>query len=268
MSGDNLPGLEIRNHTDTKAYKDIRISSKERYDGEPYNFTVNLGNASELDRVVEMHLLSASIPNIANNISAALENSTFTATSTAYGPISVLFTDGFYTTDQVIARLQSEINIAIAPDTISITQNQITKKLVFTLSGGTMAYDSTGLNRTLGIVEDIAAVGSTSAQAIPALNGSTVFYVHSQDLANNKTYLNTNGNIRDVNGAFTIPIDVPFGLYQTYEPTEMDRHVYGRFGKSLKNFKFIIRTNGGRLYTELTDNFDVVLTLRLYWHTE
>jgi hypothetical protein len=268
MSGDNLSGLEIRNHTDTKAYKDIRVSSKDRFEGTPYDFTANLGNASELDRIVEMHLLAVSIPNIAYNVSAALGNNAFTSTSSVDGPISVLFADGFYTTDQIIARLESEINLVLTTATITIAQNAFNKKLSFTLSSGTMSYDSTGLNNTIGITEPIPLVGATSAQALPALNGSTMFYIHSQDLATNKTYLLTDGNIRDVNGAFSIPVDVPFGVYQEYQPTELDRHVYGRFGKSLKNFKIVIRTNEGRLYTELTDNFDVVLTLRLYWHTE
>ena len=269
MSGDSLAGLEIRNHTDTKAYKDIRISSKDRLSGEPYNFNINLGNASDLDRVVEIHLISASIPNICYNISSANGNNIFSFTGTISGVQQIVIDDGFYTTSQIMTILKNEIDLVIAPSTITIEQSEFTKKITFTVIGAdTLLYPNTGLNKTIGILNQIGPLGTATAQGLPALNGSTMFYIHSQDISPNKTYLNSNNGIRDVNGGFTIPIDVPFGFYQEYHPTDLDRQVYGRFGKSLKNFAITLRTNGGRLVTELTDNFEMVLTIRFYWHTE
>jgi len=267
--GDALDGLEVRNHSDTSQYKILRVSSKERVTGEPYDFLVNFGNDTRLDRITELHLMNASIPNVANNISVAIGNNTFTYTGTVSGLNTVVFTDGFYTTDQVIARLQSEMNLSIAPSTIAVTQNAFTGKITFTVTGAeTISYDNTGLNLTLGITEVIPAVGATSAQGIPALNGGTIIYIHGVEMANNATYLSSDtGNITDVNGAFTIPINVPYGLYQTYkgEP-ELDRQVYGRNGKSLKQMRIILRGNGGRLLTEITDNFESVLVFKAFWN--
>lgn len=270
MSGDALEGLEIRSHSDTSRYKILRVSSKERVSGEPYNFLCNFGNDTRLDRITEVHFMNASIPNLANNISLAIGNNTFTYTGTVSGAQQVVFTDGFYTTQQVITRLESEINLAIAPSTISVQQNAVTGKITFTVTGAeTIAYDNTGLNLTIGITEPIPAVGATSAQAIPALNGGTVIYVHGVELANNITYLSSDtGNITDVNGAFTVPVDVPYGVYQTYQgEPETDRQVYGRNGKSLKQMRVVLRGNGGRLLTEITDNFETVLVFKVFWNS-
>lgn len=269
-NGDALDGLEVRSHSDTKSYKFLRVSSKERLTGTPSNFTVGFGNADILDRCTEVHLMACSIPNVGNNISAAIGNNAFTFTGSISGPGTVLFTDGFYSLNQVIARLESEINLVIAPSTISITQNQFTKKIVFAITGAeTIQYDATGLNNTLGFTEPIGPVSSISAQGLPTLNGSTVMYIHSSDMANNTTYLSSDtGGIIDVNGAFTIPVNVPYGSYQDYVANEnLDRQVYGRNGKSLKNIRFTIRTNGGRELTEISDNFEVIIVLKLFWHT-
>lgn len=269
MSGNQFSGTLIREHDDTERFRFFRVSSKERITGEPYDFDVNFGNLSELANVGEIHLMQASIPNIMNNVSVAIGNNAFTYTGTISGPQTVLFTDGFYSTNQIIARLQSEINLAIAPSTIAIAQNAITGKITFTITGAeTIQYDNTGLNFTIGITETIPAVGAVSAQALPTLNGSTVFYVHSQDISTNKTLLNSlDGDINDVNGAFTIPVNVPYGVYQSYIGNErLDRVVYGRDGRHLKNFKITLRTNQGRLCTELTDNFEMVLVFKVIYN--
>lgn len=268
MSGDRLSGLQVIQHDDTKHYKFYRISSKERLNGTPYNFSVLFGNDSRFDRVTECHLISASIPNVMNNISADLGNNIFTANASIAGPINVLFVDGYYNTNQVIARLESEINLIIAPSTISITQNPITKKLVFSVIGESIQYDNTGLNFTLGITENIPAVASVSAQALPNLTGNTMIYIHSRDLGQNVTYLSGNGEVNDVNGAFVIPVNVPYGVHQTYEGNEnLDRQVYGNAGRSIKGLQIVLRGNNGRLLTELSDNFESVITLKLLYHT-
>jgi hypothetical protein len=268
MSGDRLSGLQVIQHDDTKHYKFYRISSKERSSGTASNFTVLFGNDSRFDRVTECHLISASIPNIMNNISADIGNNVFTANASIAGPISVVFVDGYYNTNEVIARLESEINLIIAPSTISITQNAFTNKLVFSVTGEAIQYDNTGLNFTLGITENIPAVASVSAQSLPNLTGTTMIYIHSRDIAQNVTYLGSDGAVNDVNGAFSIPVNVPYGVHQSYSGNEnLDRQVYGNAGRSIKGLQIVLRGNGGRELTELNDNFESVITLKLMYHT-
>jgi hypothetical protein len=269
MAGNNFSGQLVRQHDDNERYTFVRISSKERKNGNPYNFVANFGNDVKLDNITEIHLMQASIPNVMNNVSADIGNNTFTYTGTVSGAQQVLFTDGFYTTNQIMARLQSEMNIAIAPSTVSVVQNAITGKITFTITGAeTITYDNTGLNFTIGFTSSIGPIGAVSAQSLPSLNGSTLFYVHSTEMSNNNTILISGGsNIEDVNGAFTIPVNVPFGVYQNYTGNEnLDRIVFGRTGRSLRNFRITTRTNGGRLATEITDNFEIVLVLKVLYN--
>jgi len=267
--GNSFGGQLVRQHDDNERYTFLRISSKERTSGNPYDFDARFGNDIKLDNITEIHLMQASIPNIGNNVSADIGNNVFTYTGTVSGPQQVVFTDAFYTTTQIINRLESEINLAIAPSTISVAQNATTGKITFTVTGAeTITYSNTGLNFTLGFTESIGPIGAVSAQALPTLNGSTLFYIHSTNMSNNNTLLLSAGsNIEDVNGAFTIPISVPFGVYQNYTGNEnLDRIVFGKTGRSLRSMRITLRTNGGRLFTELTDNFEMVLVLKVMYN--
>lgn len=268
-NGDRLTGTLVTQHDDTKAYKMFRISSKERTGGTPYNMTANFGNDPRLDRITEAHLISASIPNVFPNVSAAKGNNTFQATATIAGAISIVLDDGFYSTSTLSAKLKALIDPIIAPSTVAVTQDSVTQKVTFTITGAeTISYLSEGSGSTLapfiGIISDSAVLGTYTTDTPPALNGETMFYIHSRELASNSTYLPTTQNVTDVNGFISIPVTVPFGSYQQYQPTEnLDRAVYGRAGKSMRDVTLTLRGNGGRLLTELTDNYEVVLVIKL-----
>jgi hypothetical protein len=268
-TGDRLEGTLVSQHDDTKAYKFFRISSKERISGTPYNFEANFGNDPRLDRITEVHLISASIPNVFPSISAAKGNQTFQATGTVAGAINIVVPDGFWTTANLISYLETEINTVIAPSTVAITQDVNTQKLTFTITGAeTIVYLSEGSGSSLapyiGILADSAPLAAYTTDTPPALNGETMFYIHSADMSQNSTYLSqASGNILDVNGFVSIPVTVPFGAYQNYQPTEaLDRAVYGRAGRSLRSVRITLRGNGGRLLSELTDNYEMVLVVK------
>lgn len=273
MSGDKLSGLEVIQHDDTKNYRYYRVSSNERISGTPYNFVVNFGNLSELDRVTEVHLISASIPNVSNNISVDIVNNTFLANGSVTGVISVVVPDGFYNTSGLITYLQTEINNIITPNTVTITQNTSTNRIEYVVTGETIQFLSVDSGSTIsdqiGILTDSAFLASYTSDSLPSLNGNTMIYVHSSQLATAVTLLSSaSGGVTSVNGAFGIPVNVPYGVYQYYQGTELDRHVYGKHGKSIKNFTITLRGNGGRLLTEITDNFEVVLVIKTYWHND
>jgi hypothetical protein len=195
-TGDRLEGTLVTQHDDTKAYKMYRISSKERISGTPYSFNVNFGNNPRLDRITEVHLISASIPNVFPNVSAAKGNNTFQATATIAGAINFVVPDGFYSTSNLIAFLKAQIDAVIAPSTVSITQDTTSQKLTFTITGAeTISYLSEGSGSTLapfiGILSDSAVLAAYTTDTPPALNGTTMIYIHSRELADNSTYLNT-----------------------------------------------------------------------------
>ena len=266
FEGDRLEGQLVTQHDDTKAYKFFRISSKERLSGTPTNFQVNFGNDPRLDRITEIHLISASIPNVFPNISAEKGNNTFQATATIAGMVSFVIPDGFWNTTRLMSYMQDQINAAIAPSTVAVTQDPNTQRITFTITGAeTMIFGQGTLAPTIGILAPSAPLGVYTADTTPSLNGETMFYIHSSELAQNSTYLNTNGNIIDVNGFISVPVTVAYGAYQNYQPTEnLDRAVYGRAGKSLRGISIVLRGNGGRLLT-MSDNYEMVIVVKVMY---
>jgi hypothetical protein len=268
--GDELAGLKVIQHDDTNRFKFFRISSKERTSGTPSSWNVNFQNDSRFDKVVEVHLVSISFCNCFPNVSAAKGNNTFEAVGTVAGAISFTVPDGFYTTTTLMAEIQTQLNAAIAPSTVAITQDGTTNRITFTITGAeTIAYENVASGSTisdaLGIINNSAALGTFTADAVPNLNGETMLYVHSPDLAQNLTYLSSATGVNDVNGMFSVPITVPVGAYQSYQPDEQDRIVYGRHGRSLRNFRITLRGNGGRQLTEMPDNHETVIVLKMLW---
>lgn len=273
MASNELEGTLVRTHSDTRRFKYLRISNQERISGTPYDFECAFGTDVILDHIIDLHLHSVSIPNVAYNISAAIGNNNFRAIFTIAGPQLIIFPDGFYSTAQVIARLTTYINAFIAPSTMAITQDPITNLLTFTITGAEtmqMLSSASGstIASTLGIYADsLAGIGVFITSSIPNLRGASYYFIHSLELGANITYLiSQNGQTQDVNGMFSIPVDVAYGVNQTYQAdNENDQIVFGRSAYSLRRFRITLRTNHGRLLTELPDNAEVVIVLKVFW---
>lgn len=273
MSSNELEGQLVRTHDDTRRFKILRLSTAERTNGQPYDFVVNLGNDFRMDTAIEVHLVSASIPNVGNNVSSAIGNRGFSITFSASGLITVPFNDGFYNIGQIITVIENAVNPIIAPTVLTITQDPVTGKLTFSVAGGpqTFSWDGASVLYNLatylgGAAPQAGPLTTYTLPSLPSLYGSTMFYIHSQELAPELTYLQSNGDgVNSVNGMFTVSVNVPFGSLQTYSANDQDRVVFGRIGRSARNFHLTFRTNGGRLYTELTDNQEAVLVMRLLW---
>lgn len=263
----------MRTHDDTRRFKFFRISTLERTNGEPYNFTVNFGNDFKLDSSIEIHLVSASIPNLGYNTSIAQGIRTFRMSFNIAGLVEFDIDEGFWNIDQLLTYINTALNAAIAPSTISLSQDPISGKIRALITSGAeqfqwLSYDDGNefANVLGGLATSPPNQGNYIFEAVPALYGSTMYYVHCQELAPELTYLQADGSdVNSVNGMFTIPVTVPYGSLQTYQGTELDRVVFGRIGRSTRNFTLVFRTNGGRLYTELTDNQEAVLVIKALW---
>lgn len=273
MAANELEGTLVRTHADTKRFKYLRISNQERVSGTPYDFECAFGTDVRMDHVIELHLHSVSIPNIANNVSAAIDNNVFQANFTIAGPFNIVIPDGFYSTSSMLAYLTTQINAFIGPSTIAITQDPITNLITFTITGAetmqilSLASGST-LAPTLGIYADSGAgLATYTTTSIPNFRGATYYFIHSLELGSNVTYLiSQNGQTFDVNGIFSIPVDVAYGVNQTYHAdSELDQIVFGRSAYSLRRFRITLRTNHGRLLTELPENAEVVIVLKVFW---
>lgn len=270
MASNELEGNPIVEYNQSRKFRYLRIASNERTNGDPYNFLAQFGNDIRLDHTVAMSLQSITFPNIADNVSSAIGNDQLLLDFTTAGIVPVSFAAGYYSTAQIIALITAAVNPIITPSVLTITQDAISNKLVFVVTGGdtltfmTAAQGST-LSPTLGILAQAGPAGGLTATALPNLRGATVLFVHSYELGGNVTYRMTPGSdVEDVNGILTVPIDVPYGAMQVYKPTDEDILIFGRIGTSTRNFQIVMRVDNGRLYTELTDNQPFILTFKVF----
>jgi hypothetical protein len=262
----------------TNRFKYIRISNQERTSGTPSNFTVALGNDPMLDRCTEIQVMTCSIPNVEYNVSEAIGNNTFTITFLP-GNVVRTFTvfDGLWTTAQLIAKINTLLppagTFTAAQDPNSGVIFFISTVSPFVISGSPTFPNTTSMNSYLGFTQDSdpAGVLQYDADTKPSLFGSTMMYVHSPEMASNVTYLDTlttGGRINDVNGFISIPVTVPYNSVQNYIGQPEDRIVFGRRGRSVRNFSIVLRTNNGREMLDLGDNDQVVIVLKAFFSVD
>jgi len=267
-TGNDFSAVRTAKWQDTNRFKYIRINNQERSSGTPTNFQVNLGNDALLDRCEQIQLMSCIIPNVGFNVSAKIGNNTFTIEFAGSPPTILVIPDGFYTTADILTIL----NTIPAPlGTIVFTQDPITGSIVATSSAlnitiiGSASFPNTsGLNSYLGFTSIQSASLIIASQSRPALNGDTIFFIHSAELGMNVTYLDTKtsgGLVNDVNGMFSIPVTVPYNQIQSYIGQAEDRIVFGRRTRSVRNFNITLRTNNGRELV-LGENDQVVIVLK------
>jgi hypothetical protein len=267
-TGNDFSAVRTAKWQDTNRFKYIRINNQERSSGTPTNFQVNLGNDALLDRCEQIQLMSCIIPNVGFNVSAKIGNNTFTIEFAGSPPTILVIPDGFYTTADILTIL----NTIPAPlGTIVFTQDPITGSIVATSSAlnitiiGSASFPNTsGLNSYLGFTSIQSASLIIASQSRPALNGDTIFFIHSAELGMNVTYLDTKtsgGLVNDVNGMFSVPVTVPYNQIQSYIGQAEDRIVFGRRTRSVRNFNITLRTNNGRELV-LGENDQVVIVLK------
>lgn len=266
-TGNDFSAIRTAKWQDTNRFKYIRINNQERSSGSPTNFQVNLGNDPLLDRCEQIQLISCIIPNVGFNVSAKIGNNVFTIQFTGFPAIALVIPDGFYTTADILTLLNT---IPAPSGTLVFTQDPITGSIVVTSSAlvvtviGSASFPNTsGLNSYLGFTSTQTSLIVTS-ESRPALNGDTIFFIHSAELGMNITYLDTRttgGSINDVNGMFSVPVTVPYNQIQSYIGQAEDRIVFGRRTRSIRNFNITLRTNNGRELV-LGENDQVVIVLK------
>lgn len=275
-TGNDLHGIRTISYDDNNRFKYLRITNMERSGGSANDFTVTMGTDPVLDKCIEIQVVSVTIPNVGNNVSTQKGNNIFSIDFLPNNVRTVVVPDGYYTTAELIAL----INTIVPPSgsftaTQSITTGKITltsSAVPFVISGSGIYQNPTRLNSYLGFTTTSPAVGvlTHTADSRPSLSGDTMFYVHSADIAFNATYLNnelSGGGNADVNGFISIPVNVPHNTYQTYRPIDRDRITFGRYPKSVKNLRFTLRTDFGRILT-LGDNDLVTIVLKMFYEVD
>ena len=272
--GDDLVGTRVVQLEDTNRFKYYRVQSSEAVSGPNYNFNMLFGNDVRMDQVIAVGLDKVVVMNGMPNVSATKGNTVFSFIGSTIGAQSIVIAGGYYTTATLMSALQTQLNAILSGvgTTYTLTQNAITNLITFTRTAGAetlrfLPAPANAMASTLGIITgSVGFVANYTTECIPDLTGEKVIYLHSAEIAPNLTYIGTNGQVSDVNGAFTIPVNVPIGQYQTYDGKDSDRIVMGRHGRPIRGFNFTLRGYGGRILSDMPANASVVIVLKLFYN--
>jgi len=177
-------------------------------------------NDSDLHQIHKIHLKTIIFPNSSYNINEY----TNTIKITSSDMITVLpIANGQYNLDSYLLALKEKLDLASFPNTFIITQDQITKKLIFKKSGGAqfkLNGKDSGNNqwRESGCKKDVDSIGLTAiSSSMPDLSGLRHVYIES--ITSGKTLLT--GNVAKYSVIADFSISVPFGSFQTLEFDEI-----------------------------------------------
>ena len=200
------------------------------------DFTVVLNERNLSQGVNRVLIKEVTVPNVFPNIRGASyntsSNNTLLIDKQGVGILAIIIPEGQYVIstlgvpppNDLITVLTNTIDIAIAPDTVTITLDPITNKLNFLFSSPDYKFlennppTLTPLNNVLGIVNATPAyTNSIDADGLPDLTGLKNVYIHSKDIA-------------DLNG-----VDAGFGLISLAEPVSLVDAPYGSYAYKQNN---------------------------------
>jgi len=213
----------------------------------PFSF---VSSDSDLGQVHRIHLKSIVIPNTEYNVNSKTASINITAADMiAVGPIPL----GQYNITQYLAALKVVLDTAAAPNTFTITQSALTKKITFTKSGGA--------EFTIGAESDSRRlIGQSSAKTstglvlvcdnIPDLSGLRVVVFKSYTLGKFKiSEGDTEDEKKKSNVMGGMPMTVGFGeMLKVEESEETLNAVYFPGYKNISNFDMeLVDESGNRL---------------------
>jgi hypothetical protein len=225
--------------------KFLRVSSTDRSFSNPNesngNFTVFPIARIEMGQIKKVQVYSCLIPNVFYNIrsSQGQINNTLNLTLgvTNY---TVTLPEGQYvlsttpSATEFKTQLQAVINTAIAPATVVITQDVLTKKLIFTFSTPATILLSSLMSGVIGYTADQPQALVLTMDGLPNLTGYEQLYIHSSTLARMLYLDSKDGGINVICGVNMT--EAPFGSYaylqnndralseyEYYSPSTLDR---------------------------------------------
>ena len=253
-------------------YQYVRISNKDRLpqSESASNFDVSLKNNSDLNQTLEMYIHSVTIPNVFYNIDTHNNSLRFGARSlggaTNVQP-TITITPGFYSTAQLLVVLKTAMDLAMVPvaGTIDFTQDAFTNLISFqttNLDGVEFFPSLSTIGDPLGLLTNITPYTTVGTfDAMPALQGEIMVYLHSKDLAPSKTQLT---NSLSVSSFASIPVNVPFLSTITYEPVEMETtKLIFNTQTDITSLNIKLRAQDGRLLS-LGGNQEIIIVFKIY----
>lgn len=238
----------------------ILLNSKDKSNGTPSNFIINLPQGEGVYNAREIMLKSVSFPHLFPNITSNNNVLDFKHNASDY---SVTLPAGQYTVTKLMTDLGALMTTAVGV-TITLAQDSFTHLITFTANSGTMSVKSSGsMSGNLGVTSETPTGANTTAQEIPNLYGPTYAYLYSEALGEQSNMLNSRGLSCPI--IAEIPITAPFGFQNVYEAEgiNLDNIVYNGSNNIQSIDIRIVDESGNELV--IPDNHETKIILRTFY---
>jgi hypothetical protein len=206
----------------------VVLSSDDKDSGSNSNsdFVVSLKEEYYTQNVLKVYVKDVVVPNVFPNIRGdsygTSSNNLLKIDQQGVGIVDVVVPEGQYVIstlgvpppNDLLVVLKGLIDVAIAPETVSITVDSITNKLLFTFSSPDfkLGIADSPMNDVLGLgVETPVYSAAITASSLPDLSGYPMVYVHSKKLAEANAI---DGDFGLISVAESVSlVDAPYGSY-------------------------------------------------------
>jgi hypothetical protein len=204
---------------------------------------------TDLGQVHRVHLKSFILPNTEYNVNSKTNTVAITgADMLAVANLPL----GQYNITDLLNALKVVLDVASAPNTFTVSQSPLTKKLIFTKSGGaefTIAYESP-FARIVGQHSLKTSVGLTlTTESIPDLSGLRLATISSYTLGRHQiSEGDTPAESQKTNILGALPMTAPFGGLLKYESDESTLNAtYFSNYHNVSNFDIALVDSDGEL---------------------
>jgi len=214
-------------------------------------------DAKPLANVNAVALKSCSFRNnVYNVIDFSLNVSVFEGVSNVVG--DVVIPDGQYDITQFLAILKTNSDTLISglpgTSTIAYTLNPVTYKIDYVLSGDATSIQFIGTNDIVGLTETTTLSLSGSFQSMPDLGGLTHVTISLKSKSPFTLLNKTSTEALYTNSLGVIPVNVPFGLMQTFLQPDLDSAALQySHPNNLEDIQFVVRDPVGNVLTQQKD---------------
>jgi hypothetical protein len=213
----------------------IYLSSKGRTGGNSHDPVFNLNNVNNLENVKYALVNSVEIPNVFPNIKTGVNNTISFSDLANAETISTTLSQGFYTLDQLTAKLKTDLDAASTHGiTWTITVESKTAKITMQSSSATqLNFAQSNMAATLGFTA--ATANSTSITSDKGVNliPTTCVYITSS------TFGNISYSWRGLtNIVCKIPINQYYGGVISYSSSDIKKDLIPLEHPNMNEFQF------------------------------
>lgn len=224
----------------------IRLNSNDKTANSASNsdFYVDLKEKFLLQQVKTVSVHHAIVPNVFYNINSSNNSITFTETTQVEQTVSI--PEGQYVLSDLQTQVALAMNTAMVGSVLTITQSSLSKKLIFTYVGNTVALNpASTIAPVLGLISDLGAQAVQTMDYIANLRGLSEVYIHSNTIAQGHL---VDGNSGLVSTLCSVPlVGVQFGADALFQSTKEDDDliIYNR-PLDITNIHIVLRDSEGR----------------------